>query len=65
MDTQTARQTITPDELREAFRESKARFVLGYGLFTAMQKPVVRWSLEMHALAMRKKKGESNVDSTE
>jgi len=50
------RQTITADELRAAFKASRLKFTKGYGLLTALQKPLVRWSLEMQALAMRGKK---------
>lgn len=56
MDTRADRQTVTPDELTAAFKASRLKFTKGYGLVTAMGKPVVMWSLEMHALAMRKKK---------
>lgn len=47
------RQTITADELSAAFKASRLKFTKGYGLLTALQKPCVRWALEMHALAMR------------
>lgn len=56
MNTLAARQTVTPDELTAAFKASRLKFDAGYGLVGAMDRPVVRWSLEMHALAMRKKK---------
>lgn len=49
------RQTITADELRAAFKESRLKFTRGYGLLTALAKPNVRWALEMQALARRKK----------
>lgn len=55
MNLAAARQTITPEELTAAFKAARLKFTRGYGLATAMQKPLVRWSLEMHALAMRKK----------
>jgi hypothetical protein len=50
------RQTITADELHAAFKASRLKFTKGYGLLTAMQKPIVRWSLELQALSMRKSK---------
>jgi hypothetical protein len=54
------RQTITADELRAAFLASRLKFTKGYGLFTALQKPCVRWALEMSALAMRNKNKQQN-----
>lgn len=48
--------TVTPDELTAAFRESRLRHTMHYGLFHALQIPFLRRSLEIHALEMRKKK---------
>lgn len=48
-------QTLTADELRAAFRASRLKYTCGYGLWTAMQIPSVRRSLEIQALAIRKK----------
>jgi hypothetical protein len=56
MNIPSERQTITADELRAAFKASRLKFTRGYGLLTAMQKPCVRWALEMQALAMRASK---------
>jgi hypothetical protein len=52
------RQTITTDELHAAFKASRLKFTKGYGLLSALQRPLVRWSLEMQALAMRGKKNQ-------
>ncbi|HAF43459.1 MAG TPA: hypothetical protein DCK83_00560 [Gallionellaceae bacterium] len=55
MNTAAERQTLTADELRAAFKASRLKFTCGYGLLTALQIPCVRISLEMTALALRKK----------
>lgn len=47
-------KTITPDEYLAAFKASRLRFTSGYGLFTVLQIPHMRRSLELHALAARK-----------
>jgi len=48
-------QSLTADELCAAFRESRIKYTCGYGLWTALQIPSVRRSLELQALALRKK----------
>lgn len=48
--------TITPDELTAAFRESRLKRTMHYGLFTALQIPAVRRGLELQAVAMRRAK---------
>lgn len=53
------RQTVTADELRAAFKASRLRFKCGYGLQTAMRIPSVRRSLELHAIAARRRKNEA------
>ena len=48
------RAAITAEELTAAFRASGLKRAMRYGLFTALQIPSVRRSLELHAIAMRR-----------
>ena len=43
------------DALSQAFRASRIKFTLGYGLLTAMSKPALAKALELHARHISKK----------
>lgn len=45
---------VTPEDLTAAFRASRLKQTMHYGLFTALQIPAVRRALELHAVAMRR-----------
>ncbi|OIR10995.1 hypothetical protein GALL_71660 [mine drainage metagenome] len=53
-------KTVTAEELSAAFVESRLKFTKGYGLLTALQKPVIRRALELHALSIRYRQRDQN-----
>ena len=54
MNIEAERAAITAEDLTAAFRASRLKHSMNYGLFTALQIPAVRRALELHAIVIRR-----------